>query len=263
MVDPACSRAACLSSAPVITLLSARLCLCLVLSEFQISGLLRVELFTLGNYSVGHFLASTFCYKTIYPFFLKPFIKLIQFYRSSTPLMSAGAASGSCFDHDSLIPWKLLWDSLLELLLRVSALSLLGHRPDGWDTDNHKGLLASFPHHIQRLQSGMDSLKSHLGSVGDVRSWSSVLCPYDLPQHWPYDCVIDLLPGTPPIKGHLYSLSASRKWQHKLILPNLWLQASFVPHPLLSSFFFFVEMIKSLRPCIDHRGLNYIKIKNR
>lgn len=34
------------------------------------------------------------------------------------------------------------------------------------------------------------------------KAWTIVL-----PPHWPYDCAIDLLPGTAPPKGRLYSLS--------------------------------------------------------
>ena len=32
-----------------------------------------------------------------------------------------------------------------------------------------------------------------------------------LPPHWPYDCAIDLLPGSSPPRGRLYSLSAPEK----------------------------------------------------
>lgn len=37
---------------------------------------------------------------------------------------------------------------------------------------------------------------------GFSKSWAT-----SLPPHWPYDCSIDLFPGTSPPLGHLYSLS--------------------------------------------------------
>lgn len=35
----------------------------------------------------------------------------------------------------------------------------------------------------------------------------SKACATSLPPHRPYDCAIDLLPGTTPLRGWLYSLS--------------------------------------------------------
>ncbi|KAI7799367.1 hypothetical protein IRJ41_001167, partial [Triplophysa rosa] len=41
----------------------------------------------------------------------------------------------------------------------------------------------------------------------DLRSVFNKSRATSLPPHHPYDCVIDLLPGTSPPKGRLYSLS--------------------------------------------------------
>ncbi len=41
----------------------------------------------------------------------------------------------------------------------------------------------------------------------DLRAVFSKSQASSLPPHRPYDCMIDLLPGTSPPKGHLYSLS--------------------------------------------------------
>lgn len=42
----------------------------------------------------------------------------------------------------------------------------------------------------------------------DFREVFSKARATSLPPHRPYDCTIDLLPGTTPPKGRLYSLSA-------------------------------------------------------
>ncbi|KAK9513191.1 hypothetical protein VZT92_026747 [Zoarces viviparus] len=86
-----------------------------------------------------------------------------------------------------------------------------------------------------------------------------------LPPHRPYDCAIDLHPGTFPPKGRLYSLSApERGAMDKYINDSL---ASGIIRPSSSpagaGFFFVEKKDKTLRPCIDYRGLNEITVKNR
>lgn len=86
-----------------------------------------------------------------------------------------------------------------------------------------------------------------------------------LPPHRPYDCAIDLLPGTTPPRGRLYSLSApERKAMEDYINDSL---AAGIIRPSSSTagagFFFVGKKDGSLRPCIDYRGLNDITIKNR
>ncbi len=85
-----------------------------------------------------------------------------------------------------------------------------------------------------------------------------------LPPHRPYDCAIDLLPGTSPPKGKLYSLSTpEREAMEKYISDSL---AAKIIRPSSSpagaGFFFVKERDGSLRPCIDYRGLNDITVKN-
>ncbi len=85
-----------------------------------------------------------------------------------------------------------------------------------------------------------------------------------LPPHRPYDCAIELLPGTSPPKGKLYSLSApEREAMKKYISDSL---ASGFIRPSSSQrgrgFFFVGKKDGSLRPCIDYRGLNSITVKN-
>ncbi len=90
------------------------------------------------------------------------------------------------------------------------------------------------------------------------KSWAA-----SLPPHRPHDCAIDLVPGTSPPKGRLYSLSApEREAIEKYISDSL---AAGLIRPSSSptgAGFFFVGKDGSLRPCIDYQGLNNITVKN-
>ncbi len=85
-----------------------------------------------------------------------------------------------------------------------------------------------------------------------------------LPQHRPYDCAIDLLPGKSPPKGKLYSLFIpDREAMEKYISDSL--AAGFIrpsSSPAGAGFFFVGKKDGSLRPCIDYRELNNITVKN-
>lgn len=86
-----------------------------------------------------------------------------------------------------------------------------------------------------------------------------------LPPHRPFDCAIDLLPGMSPPRGRIYSLSGpEREAMEKYISESL---AAGIIRPSSSpagaGFFFVEKKDKTLRPCIDYRGLNDITIKNR
>lgn len=70
----------------------------------------------------------------------------------------------------------------------------------------------------------------------DVKQFFSQVHATSLPSHRPYDCDIELLPGTMPPRGQLFS-------------------------PLGP--FFVGKKNGSLRPCIDYRGINEITVKNR
>uniref|UniRef100_A0A9J8AAP7 ribonuclease H n=1 Tax=Cyprinus carpio carpio TaxID=630221 RepID=A0A9J8AAP7_CYPCA len=86
-----------------------------------------------------------------------------------------------------------------------------------------------------------------------------------LAPHRPYDCAINLLPGTSPPRGRLYSLSGpEREAMDKYIREPLY--AGLIrpsSSPAGAGFFFVKKKDGSLRPCIDYRGLNDITIKNR
>lgn len=81
--------------------------------------------------------------------------------------------------------------------------------------------------------------------------------------HHPYDCAIDLLPGTSPSKGRLYSLSTpERETMEKYISDSLVAKIIRPSSSPAGAGFFFVEKDGSLHPCIDYRGLNSITVKN-
>ncbi|KAK2885165.1 hypothetical protein Q8A73_021639 [Channa argus] len=86
-----------------------------------------------------------------------------------------------------------------------------------------------------------------------------------LPPHRPFDCAIDLQPGAPLPTGRLYNLShPEREAMEKYIRESL--QAGLIrpsSSPVAAGFFFVSKKDKTLRPCIDYRGLNNITVKNR
>ena len=85
-----------------------------------------------------------------------------------------------------------------------------------------------------------------------------------LPPHRSYDC-IDLILGTSPPRGRLFSLSAPERLAMEKYIGEC-LAASLI-RPSSSQagarFFFVGKKDGSLRPCIDDRGLNKITVKNR
>ncbi len=84
-----------------------------------------------------------------------------------------------------------------------------------------------------------------------------------LPPHRPYDCAIDLLPGTSPPKGKLYSLSTPEREAIEKYISDSLAAKIIRPSSLAGAGFFFVKKRDgSLRPCIDYRGLNDITVKN-
>ena len=86
-----------------------------------------------------------------------------------------------------------------------------------------------------------------------------------LPPHRPYDCAIDLLPGTSPPRGRLYSLSAPESAAMEEYIKGALATGFIRPStsPAGAGFFFVGKKDGSLRPCIDFRGLNTVTIRNR
>uniref|UniRef100_A0A8C5C6Y7 Gypsy retrotransposon integrase-like protein 1 n=1 Tax=Gadus morhua TaxID=8049 RepID=A0A8C5C6Y7_GADMO len=86
-----------------------------------------------------------------------------------------------------------------------------------------------------------------------------------LPPHHPYDCAIDLLPGSSPPRGRLFSLAAPETKVMDEYINNPLAAGIIRPSssPAGAGFFFVDKKDKSLRPCIDYRGLNDVTIKDR
>ena len=86
-----------------------------------------------------------------------------------------------------------------------------------------------------------------------------------LPEHRPYDCAIELLPGTQPPWGPIYNLSEPEtKALQEYIEENL--TKGFIRHsksPAGAPVFFVKKKDGSLRLCVDYHGLNSISVKNR
>lgn len=86
-----------------------------------------------------------------------------------------------------------------------------------------------------------------------------------LPPHQPYDCAIDLLPGTTLPSSQLYNLICPEQEAMEAYITNSLTAGHIRPSslPVGARFFFVAKKDGSLCPCIDYRGLNDITIKNK
>ncbi len=84
-----------------------------------------------------------------------------------------------------------------------------------------------------------------------------------LPPHRPWDCAIDLLPGTKLPKGRVYPLSIPECKAMEDYIREALQQGFIQPStsPAASSFFFVGKKDGGLRPCIDYRMLNSQTVK--
>jgi hypothetical protein len=100
--------------------------------------------------------------------------------------------------------------------------------------------------------------KEHLCEVFSKARATSLL------PHRPYDCRIDLLPGTTLSRVRLYSLSGPETTDMETYIVNSQAAGFIRPSasPVSTGFFFVEKKDKTLRPCIDYRGLNDIPVKN-
>ncbi|CAK6981241.1 uncharacterized protein LOC108874699, partial [Scomber scombrus] len=86
-----------------------------------------------------------------------------------------------------------------------------------------------------------------------------------LPPHRPYDCAIDLLPGSSLPTQRLYNLSKPEKETMETYINDSVAAGVIRPSssPVGAGFFFVAKKDKTLRPCIDYTGLNAITVKNK
>ncbi|PYK08296.1 MAG: hypothetical protein DME65_14260, partial [Verrucomicrobia bacterium] len=88
----------------------------------------------------------------------------------------------------------------------------------------------------------------------------------ELPMHRPYDHAIDLLPGTSPPWGPVYSLSEVELKALREFLDEMVLTGKIRPSksPAGAPILFVPKSHgRGLRLCVDYRGLNKITVKNR
>lgn len=108
----------------------------------------------------------------------------------------------------------------------------------------------------------LSSIPAEYHDIAPVFSKSKVL---SLWPHRPYDCAIDILPGTPLPTSRLYNIFwPERETMEKYIKDSL--AASIISpssSPLGTGFFFVGKKDGSLRPCIDYRGLKKITVRNK
>ena len=99
----------------------------------------------------------------------------------------------------------------------------------------------------------------------DLREVFSKSKATSLPPHRSYDCYIDLLSGTSPPRGRLFSLSAPERLAMDKYIGECLATGLICPSssPAGAGFFFISKKDGSLRPCIDYPGLNDITVKNR
>ncbi|XP_016332899.1 uncharacterized protein LOC107681197 [Sinocyclocheilus anshuiensis] len=86
-----------------------------------------------------------------------------------------------------------------------------------------------------------------------------------LPPHRPYDCAIELLPGSCPPRGRIFSLSSPERTAMDTYIKES-LAAGIIrasTSPAGAGFFFVGKKDGVLRPCIDYRGLNKIMVRNQ
>lgn len=86
-----------------------------------------------------------------------------------------------------------------------------------------------------------------------------------LPVHRPYDCPIELLPGTEVLFGRIFPLTEQELGTLKNYIDENLKKGFISPStfPAGAGIFFVEKKDHTLRPCIDYRELNKITVKNR
>lgn len=107
--------------------------------------------------------------------------------------------------------------------------------------------------------SSLSSCYHELKAVFSIAKASS------LPLHRPYDCSIELLPGSTLPKGHLFNLSGPEKTAMEAYIHEALSSGHIRPSssPVGAGFFFVEKKDKSLRPYIDYCELNQITVKDK
>ena len=90
-------------------------------------------------------------------------------------------------------------------------------------------------------------------------------CATCLPPHRPYDCAIDLKPGAVHPRGRIFSLCCPEREAMEKYLTEPLVAGIIRPSssPAGAGFFFVGKKDGTLRPCIDYRGINQMRVRNR
>lgn len=100
----------------------------------------------------------------------------------------------------------------------------------------------------------------------DLSMAFSKVCASRLPPHRPYDCAIDLIPGSTPLKVCIFPLSQPESEVMRTYIEEELAKSFILPStsPASAGFFFVHKKGDGgLRPCINYRGLNEIMVKFR
>lgn len=143
-----------------------------------------------------------------------------------------------------------------------------GGRILGWSPFCHANCLLSAVTSVS-CSNSRSSVPADLSEVpkiyhdlGEVFSKAKAL---SLPPHRPYDCAIDILPGAPLPSSRLFNLSRPERETMEQYINDSLAAGIIRPSssPLGAGFFFVDKKDKTLRPCVDYRGLNDITVKNK
>ena len=119
-----------------------------------------------------------------------------------------------------------------------------------WSNECHESCLVSVCSSVSAFQEKAVDLSNVPTEYQDLKEVFSKSRAASLPPHRPYDCAIELLPGTSPPKGKLYSLSVpEREAMEKYISDSL--AAGFIrpsSSPAEAGFFFVGKKDGSLQP---------------
>ncbi|KAJ8332896.1 hypothetical protein SKAU_G00417920 [Synaphobranchus kaupii] len=143
------------------------------------------------------------------------------------------------------------------------------HHIQAWSRQCHQTCLRSAPAPAggaptppQDTKPSLENVPAPYHDLGIVFSKTQA---QTLPPHRPYDCAIELLPGSTLPSSRLYNVSKpEREAMEKYIrdcLANGLIRPS--SSPVGAGFFFVQKKDGSLRPCIDFRELNNITVKNK
>lgn len=178
-------------------------------------------------------------------------------------------------NHQEEIQFKIISSPHTPLVLGHPWLNMHNPKID-W---SHNGIVGWSAHcHAHCLRSAILPISDKPLELSQLPDLSNVpACYHDLaeafskdkalslPPHRPYDCSIELFPGATLPTSRLYNLShLERKAMEKYISDSL--AAGIIrpsSSPVGAGFFFVEKKDKTLRPCIDYRGLNSITVKNK